>query len=101
MHPLAKPYGHLPKRVMHPVRLSHSNMGYEPMPSPIAPMGQGLLTGAQDNLMRLWSADTGELLQTFTGHSDWIWDIAYSPDGTQSGIRIIRWNTHIMGFRDR
>jgi WD40 repeat protein/serine/threonine protein kinase len=49
-----------------------------------SPDGLTLLTGAQDNAMRLWSVDTGELLQTYAGHDDWIWDIAFSPDGSQA-----------------
>jgi WD40 repeat protein/serine/threonine protein kinase len=62
-----------------------------------SPDGMTILTGAQDSLVRLWSADTGELLQTFEGHTDWIWDVAYSPDGTKgasasSDSRIIVWD---------
>lgn len=49
-----------------------------------SPDGTTLLSGAQDNVMRLWSVDTGELLQEFAGHDDWVWDIAYLPDGTQA-----------------
>lgn len=49
-----------------------------------SPDGTLLLTGAQDNVMRLWDAETGDLLQEFTGHEGWIWDIAFHPDGTQA-----------------
>jgi len=49
-----------------------------------SPDGNILLTGTQDNIMRLWDADTGEMLREYAGHEDWVWDIAFSPDGTQA-----------------
>jgi len=49
-----------------------------------SPDGNTLLTGSQDNIMRLWNVLSGELIREFEGHEDWIWDIAFSPDGEQA-----------------
>ena len=35
--------------------------------------------------MRLWDAATGTLKNTLQ-HTDWIWSLAYSPDGTELAI---------------
>lgn len=42
--------------------------------------GQFILTGGNDSLARLWSAD-GRLLQVLEGHGDEILTVAISPDG--------------------
>jgi WD40 repeat protein len=31
--------------------------------------------------VRLWNADNGQLIRTLTGHSDWVYALAHSPDG--------------------
>ena len=33
--------------------------------------------------MRLWDAATGAALQALEGHTDWVWSVAFSPDGKQ------------------
>lgn len=31
--------------------------------------------------MRLWDAETGKELRHFPRHRDWVWSVAFSPDG--------------------
>jgi WD40 repeat protein len=31
--------------------------------------------------VRLWDAQTGALLRTLEGHTDWVWSVAFAPDG--------------------
>ena len=38
-------------------------------------------TGGMDNNINLWDVNTGTLLNSFKGHTDWIVSIAISPDG--------------------
>ena len=33
--------------------------------------------------MRVWDAASGEAVWTGEGHSDEVWSVAYSPDGTR------------------
>ncbi|HLJ92232.1 MAG TPA: c-type cytochrome domain-containing protein, partial [Gemmataceae bacterium] len=40
-----------------------------------------LATCSADGTVRLWNADNGKLLHTLTGHSDWVYALALSPDG--------------------
>ena len=40
-----------------------------------------LASGSWDRTVRLWSADTGELLDVFVGHESDITTVAFSPDG--------------------
>lgn len=50
-------------------------------PAVISPDGKYFLTGSNDARARLWDAETGALLRTFTGHNARISALAFSPDG--------------------
>jgi hypothetical protein len=49
----------------------------------ISPDNRLAVTGGYDGKVRLWSVDTGELLETYTGHREWVWNVRFSPDGRQ------------------
>ena len=42
-----------------------------------------ILTGSSDGIARIWDALGGFCLQTLPGHTDWIWPVRWSPDGTK------------------
>lgn len=52
-------------------------VAFSPGPFGTAVIAAG--TGAGE--IRLWRASDGMPLATYTGHTDWIWGLAYSPDG--------------------
>lgn len=45
------------------------------------PMGKQLLSGSADGRLFLWDVASGEIIQTFAGHSAFIHQLAFSPDG--------------------
>ena len=42
-----------------------------------------VVSGSDDNTVRLWDAATGTALQTLEGHSSYVNSVAFSPDGKQ------------------
>jgi WD40 repeat protein/ABC-type dipeptide/oligopeptide/nickel transport system ATPase subunit len=40
-----------------------------------------IVSGSADSTVRLWDAETGELLQTFSAQSGDVWRVKFSPDG--------------------
>jgi serine/threonine protein kinase/WD40 repeat protein len=48
-----------------------------------SPDGTRLATGANDNTIRIWDAETFETLLVLRGHESYVHDVAWSPDGTQ------------------
>ena len=45
--------------------------------------GGYLLSAGDDRTIRLWKVSTGQVVQTFLGHRDWVSAIAISPNGSQ------------------
>jgi hypothetical protein len=36
-----------------------------------------------DETAKLWDAETGQEIRTFRGHTDWVYSVVFSPDGTR------------------
>ena len=47
----------------------------------ISPDGQRIATAGNDLLVKLWNADSGKLLQTFSGHERHVYGVDFHPDG--------------------
>jgi len=47
----------------------------------LSPEGQTIASAGEDRDIKLWSLNTGKLLQSLSGHSDTVWSVAISPDG--------------------
>ncbi len=55
-----------------------------------------LLSGGEDGVVRLWDLKTGREVLALTGHTDWVYSVAFSPDSTRalssSGATIVGGN---------
>ena len=45
--------------------------------------GRSLVSGADDNTVKLWDMQTGGVVRTFLGHNDSIWSVSISTDYTR------------------
>ncbi|MCP4109878.1 MAG: AAA family ATPase [Desulfobacteraceae bacterium] len=46
-------------------------------------LGKKIASGNMDNTVKVFDTETGELIRTFTGHSDPVNSVCFSPDGRQ------------------
>jgi predicted NACHT family NTPase len=61
---------------------------------PKAPL---LATCSADGTVRLWNPATGAVLKTLTGHTDWVYAVAFSPDGKR--VAAGSWNGEVRVWR--
>ena len=47
----------------------------------VSPDGSKIASASADFTVKLWNIETGELLQTFTGHLGEVRSVVFSPDG--------------------
>jgi WD40 repeat protein len=48
-----------------------------------SPNGQKIATASQDKTIRIWQRQDGKLLNTLSGHTDWVNAVAWNPNGQQ------------------
>jgi WD40 repeat protein len=46
-----------------------------------SPTGDYALSGSGDKTLKLWDVSTGQLIRTFSGHTNVVWSVAFSPSG--------------------
>jgi len=71
-----------------------------------SPGGDRIAAGGRDGRLRLIDARSGDIVASLRGHTDYVYDLAWSPDGsaivTASGDRTLRiWDTAPAGERLR
>ena len=47
----------------------------------ISPDGQRIVTGSTDHKIRILNVETGECIDTLSGHESWVASVAFSPNG--------------------
>jgi WD40 repeat protein len=46
-----------------------------------SPDGRRIVSGSDDDTLKVWDAETGQEMLTLEGHSDWVRSVSFSPDG--------------------
>ncbi|KIK33091.1 hypothetical protein CY34DRAFT_813848, partial [Suillus luteus UH-Slu-Lm8-n1] len=47
----------------------------------LSPDGKKVASGRRDGAVKLWNVDTGKVIKTWTGHTEWVNSVSWSPDG--------------------
>jgi WD40 repeat protein len=46
-----------------------------------SPDGEHIVAGYEDGVAKVWDVGGGDVVLTFAGHTDQVWDVTWSPDG--------------------
>jgi WD40 repeat protein len=46
-----------------------------------SPDGKKVVTGDSDHNVEIWNVNDGQLVASFSEHSDWVWSVKFNPDG--------------------
>ncbi len=65
--------------VTEPVKIFQNDEGVNSVA--FSPDGQYVLSGSDDNTIKLWDVNTGEVIRSFEGHTDDVESAVFSPDG--------------------
>ena len=60
-----------------------STGGYTASRIAVSPDGRWIAGGLVDRTIRIWSTETGQVVDVLHGHSDFVFDVAFSPDGSR------------------
>ena len=58
------------------------SVAFSPYGDSLIETGGSLIASSVGNIVRLWNATTGNLIRTCKGHTDIVWSVAFSPNGT-------------------
>jgi WD40 repeat protein len=47
----------------------------------VSPDGRFIVSGSDDRTVKVWELESGRLLRSLEGHTDWVRAVAVSPDG--------------------
>jgi hypothetical protein len=61
-------------------RTLHGHTGYV-FGVAFSPDGERIVSGGEDNALKLWDAQTGQEVMTLKGHTGYVASVAFSPDG--------------------
>ncbi|MFN8938244.1 MAG: WD40 repeat domain-containing protein [Acidobacteriota bacterium] len=50
----------------------------------LTPDGQRALSASDDNTLKLWNLESGEVIRTLAGHRRPVWHVALTPDGQRA-----------------
>ncbi len=80
-----------------PIGLSLSHGGLIVVDVAFSPNGAVIASASVDRTVRLWDSATGELIGQLLGHTDTVFGVAFSPDGTMIATAgdntVRRWDT--------
>lgn len=75
---------------LRPLKLLHGHMAQPVYSAMFDRTGERVVTGADDKLVKVWSARTGNLLHTLRGHNGHITDLSIRCDGAHGGSSAAR-----------
>ncbi len=50
----------------------------------VTPDGKRVVSGSEDRTLKVWDLESGQVLQTLSGHGDWVRAVALTPDGQRA-----------------